>query len=309
MDALVEEFRGFLGGERGLASETVRCYGTHARAFLAWLPQPVDVALAELSAGLVTGYVVEYCRGRNTESAKAMVTALRSLLRFLHVTGRAPGPLVGAVPAVANWRLAGLPRRLSAGQVEALIGGCDTDTAVGVRDRALLVLLARLGLRTAEVAALQLEDVDWRSGQILIRGKGNRVERLPLPQTVGEALAEYLTRTRPRCASRSVFLTVRGRPPRPLTATAVRQIVARACAAGRAAPAGRAPAAAHPGQRPAARRELAAADRAGAAPPQPAVHRDLRQGRHRPASRRGPALAGTGLTAMTGQTNRPTRST
>jgi integrase/recombinase XerD len=229
VDALVGEFRGFLGGERGLAPETVRCYGTHARAFLAWLPQPVDVALAELSAGLVTGYVVEYCRGCNTESAKAMVTALRSLLRFLHVTGRAPGPLTGAVPAVANWRLAGLPRTLSGEQVEALIEGCDTDTAVGVRDRALLVMLARLGLRTAEAAALRLEDVDWRSGQILIRGKGNRVEKLPLPQTVGEALAEYLTTTRPRCALRSVFLTVRGRPPRPLTAMAVRQIVAQAC--------------------------------------------------------------------------------
>jgi integrase/recombinase XerD len=193
------------------------------------LPQPVDVALAELSAGLVTGYVVEYCRGRNVESAKAMVTALRSLLRFLHVTGRAPGPLTGAVPAVASWRLAGLPRTLSAGQVEALIEGCDTGSVVGVRDRALLVLLARLGLRTAEAAALRLEDVDWRSGQILIRGKGNRVERLPLPQAVGEALAEYLTRTRPAGVSRSVFLTVRGRPPRPLTAMAVRQIVARAC--------------------------------------------------------------------------------
>jgi integrase/recombinase XerD len=229
VDALVGEFRGFLGGERGLAPETVRCYGTHARAFLAWLPQPVDVALAELSAGLVTGYVVEYCRGCNTESAKAMVTALRSLLRFLHVTGRAPGPLTGAVPAVASWRLAGLPRTLSGGQVEALIEGCDTDTAVGVRDRALLVMLARLGLRTAEAAALRLEDVDWRSGQILIRGKGNRVERLPLPQAVGEALAEYLTRTRPAGVSRSVFLTVRGRPPRPLTAMAVRQIVAQAC--------------------------------------------------------------------------------
>jgi integrase/recombinase XerD len=154
---------------------------------------------------------------------------LRSLLRFLHVTGRAPGPLTGAVPAVASWRLAGLPRRLSSGQVEALIEGCNTGSVVGVRDRALLVLLARLGLRTAEAAAVRLEDVDWRSGQILIRGKGNRVERLPLPQTVGEALAEYVTTTRPRCASRSVFLTVRGRPPRPLTAMAVRQIVARAC--------------------------------------------------------------------------------
>ncbi|HEX7269513.1 MAG TPA: tyrosine-type recombinase/integrase [Streptosporangiaceae bacterium] len=228
-DVVVAEFRAFLAGERGLAGETVRCYGNHAGAFLNWLPQPVDATLAGLSAGQVTGYVIEYCRGRNTESAKAMVTALRSLLRFLHVTGRAPGPLVGAVPAVANWRLAGLPRRLSTGQVEALIEGCDTGSVVGVRDRALLVLLARLGLRTAEAAAVRLEDVNWRFGQILIRGKGNRVERLPLPQAVGEALIEYLTRTRPACASRSVFLTVRGCPPRPLTAMAVRQIVARAC--------------------------------------------------------------------------------
>ena len=228
VDALVEEFPGFLSGERGLASETVRCYGTHARAFLAWLPQPTDVALAELSAGLVTGYVVEYCRGRNTDSAKAMVTALRALLRFLHVTGRVPASLTGAVPAVASWRLAGLPRTLSAGQVEALIEGCDTGSAVGVRDRALLVMLARLGLRTAEVAVLRLADVDWRRGQILIRGKGNRIERLPLPTAVGQALADYVTGTRQVCASRSVFLTVRGRPPRPLTAMAVRQIVARA---------------------------------------------------------------------------------
>ena len=308
VSGVLVEFGEWLGRQRGLAPITIDNYCWNVKQFLGALPQPTQVSVSLLDAGTVTAFMVEYCRGRNTESAKAMVTALRSLLRFLHVTGRAPGPLVGAVPAVANWRLAGLPRRLSAGQVEALIDGCDTDTAVGVRDRALLVMLARLGLRTAEAAAVRLEDVDWRSGQILIRGKGNRVERLPLPQTVGEALAEYVTTTRPRCASRSVFLTVRGRPPRPLTAMAVRQIVARACAAGRAAPAGRAPAAAHPGQRPAARRELAAADRPGAAPPQPAVHRDLRQGRHRPASRCGPALAGTGLTAMTGRRTRLTRS-
>jgi integrase/recombinase XerD len=229
VDALVAEFRRFLSAERGLASQTVRCYGNHARVFLTWMPQPAEVALAGLSAGQVTGYVVEYCAGRNTESAKAVVTALRSLLRFLHVTGRAPTSLVGAVPAVANWRLAGLPRTMSAEQVSALIDGCDTGTSVGVRDRAVLVLLARLGLRTAEAAALRLEDVDWRSGQILIRGKASRVECLPLPHAVGEALADYLTRARPVCPSRSMFLTVRGRPPRPLTAMAVRQIVARAC--------------------------------------------------------------------------------
>jgi integrase/recombinase XerD len=92
----------------------------------------------------------------------------------------------------------------------------------------VLVMLARLGLRTAEVAALQVADVDWRRGQVLIRGKGNRIERLPLPPAVGQALVDYLIGTRPVCASRAVFLTVRGRPPRPLTAMAVRQIVARA---------------------------------------------------------------------------------
>ena len=97
------------------------------------------------------------------------------------------------------------------------------------RNHSLILFLLDTGVRASECISIQLEDVDWRSGQILIRGKGNRVERLPLPQTVGEALAEYVTTTRPRCSSRSVFLTVRGRPPRPLTAMAVRQIVARAC--------------------------------------------------------------------------------
>jgi len=111
VDVVVGEFRAFLVGERGLAAETVRCYGTHARAFLVWLPQPVAAGLAGLSAGQVTGYVIEYCRGRNTWSAKAMVTALRSLLRFLHVTGRVPASLVrcgaGGGELAAGWAAAG----------------------------------------------------------------------------------------------------------------------------------------------------------------------------------------------------------
>jgi site-specific recombinase XerD len=228
--AVLEDYRAFLVGERGLAAESVRCYCNHARVFLAQLPDPVESGLSGLSAGGVTAYVVAYCQGRNTWSAKAMVTALRSLLRYLHVSGRAPGSLAGAVPTVAGWRLAGLPRALAAGQADALIAGCDLDTAVGLRDHAILVVLARLGLRTAEVAALRLEDVDWRAGQVLIRGKGNQIERLPLPVPVGQALTGYLTGARPACACRSVFVTARGCPPRPLTAMAVRQVVARACA-------------------------------------------------------------------------------
>jgi integrase/recombinase XerD len=229
VDVVVEQFRGFLRDERALAAETVRCYGNHARAFLVWLPQPVGVSLAGLSAGQVTGYVIEHCRGRNSESAKAMVTGLRSFLRFAQVTGWVSGSLAGAVPAVANLRLAGLPRTLTGEQVRALIAGCDLDAAVGARDHAVLVLLAGLGLRTAEVAALRLEDVDWRAGQILVRGKGSRIDRLPLPQAVGEALVDYLRRARPAGGCRSLFLTVRGRPPRGLSVAAVRAIVPRAC--------------------------------------------------------------------------------
>src|SRR5438552_7673947 len=103
---LLTGFRLWLAGERGLSSETVRCYGTQASIFLAWLPDPVDVAVRQLDAGQITAFMVDYCGDRNTWSAKAMATALRALLRFLHVCGQTPIPLADAVPAVAGWRLA-----------------------------------------------------------------------------------------------------------------------------------------------------------------------------------------------------------
>jgi len=226
--AVLESYRVFLVDERGLAAESVRCYLLDARVFLTQLPDPLGVALAGLSAGQVTGFVLGYCRGRNTWSAKAMVTGLRSLLRFLHVAGLVPVPLVGAVPSVASWRGASLPRGLTVGQVTAMLGSCDLDTVVGRRDHAVLVMLARLGLRTVEVAGLGLDDVDWRSGHLLVRGKGDRVERLPLPVQVGQVLVDYL-RDRSGGDCRALFVRVHA-PRVGLTATAVRQIVARACA-------------------------------------------------------------------------------
>ena len=226
--AVLECYRTFLIDERGLAAESVRCYMLHARVFLTQLPSPMGMALAGLSAAQVSGFVLGYCRGRNTWSAKAMVTALRSLLRFLHVAGLVPVSLVGAVPAVAGWRGASLPRGLAREQVQALLAAHDTRTAVGMRDHAVLVTLAQLGLRGAEVAALRLEDVDWRRGQIAIRGKGARVERLPLPAEVGTALVAYLTGARPSCDCATVFVTARA-PYRPLTAGTVRAVMGRAC--------------------------------------------------------------------------------
>jgi integrase/recombinase XerD len=229
VEALLESYRGYLTGERGLASQTIRCYLPHARVFLAALPDPLDAGLRNLRAEQVTTFVLHACRGRNTGSAKAVVTALRSLLRFLHVAGHVQVPLAAAAPTVAGWRLTWLPRGLTAAQVTSLLDSCGLDTVVGRRDYAILVLLARLGLRTVEVAALELDDVDWRSGELVIRGKGNRVEALPLPVAAGQALAGYLTGGRPVGASRRLFLTVCA-PQTGLSAAGVQGRVARACA-------------------------------------------------------------------------------
>jgi len=184
--------------------------------------------LGGLDAGAVTSFMIGQCRDRKSWSAKAAVTAVRSLLRFLHVAGHVPVGLAAAVPSVARWRGDSLPRGLDDGQVGRLLGSCDASTVVGRRDFAVLTVLTRLGLRGGEVAALRLGDLDWHGGEVTVRGKGNRIERLPLLVAVGEALAAYVTGGRPRTDVAAVFLTVRA-PYRGLSPAAVRAIVARAC--------------------------------------------------------------------------------
>jgi integrase/recombinase XerD len=157
-----------------------------------------------------------------------VVTALRALLRFLHLRGHVAGTLADSVPAIAGWRRESFPHILQAGEVARLLGSCDRRTAVGRRDYAILVLLARLGLRAKEVAALTVDDMDWRVGEILISGKGNRHERLPLPADVGKAVAAYCQRGRRRSGCRSVFLHTRA-PYAALSGSAVGKIVERAC--------------------------------------------------------------------------------
>jgi site-specific recombinase XerD len=142
----------------------------------------------------------------SVRSAERLVNGLRSFLRFALVEGLIAGPLASAVPSVARWSGAGLPRGLACGQVTALLASCDRGRATGKRDYAILVLLARLGLRAAEIAALRLDDIDWRAGEIVVRGKGRTEERLPLPCDVGEAIADYLRHGRPRRPEREVFL-------------------------------------------------------------------------------------------------------
>ena len=185
--ALLAEFRSWLCRERGLSPVSVQCYSKQSKAFLAGIGGAG--AVSGLDAGKVTAFMVDWTAGRNTWSAKAMVTSLRAFLRFAHATGRTGVPLAGAVPAVASWRGSSLPRGLKAAEIERLQAGCERDTAAGLRDYAVLSLLARLGLRGAEAAGLELGDIDWRAGEIAVTGKGSKTERLPLPILAGEALA------------------------------------------------------------------------------------------------------------------------
>ena len=140
---------------------------------------------------------------------KLVATALRSFLRHLHQRGDLAADLSSAVLPVMHWRLSGLPKAIEPEQVEALLARCDPRTTAGLRDRAILLLLARLGLRAGEVAALTLDAFDWNAGTVTVTGKGPCREALPLPRDVGEAVAEYLRSDRPQCPSRRLFIRMR----------------------------------------------------------------------------------------------------
>jgi site-specific recombinase XerD len=156
------------------------------------------------------------------------VNDLRSLLRFFHLEGLTQSDLAAAVPPVAGWRDTGLAPRLAASEVAELVSSCDRSLAIGRRDFAILLLLARLGLRSCEVAGLELDDIDWRAGELTVRGKGGGVDRLPLLSDVGEALAAHLYDGRPRAESRKVFLASLA-PQRGLRPGSVGHVVRRAC--------------------------------------------------------------------------------
>lgn len=244
-ERVLDEFAGYLVRERGLAAATVSQYRWIAALLSATraaaAPGIDRVGLAGLSAAEVNAFVLAESERRSSGSLNNAVTALRALLRFLHLRGYTAGGLAEAVPRAPGWRRGGLRQALGADEVALLLAACDRRTAAGRRDYAILVVLARLGLRAGEVAAITLEDVDWRAGEILVRGKGNRRARLPLPVDVGRALGAYCRRGRPRrdSGSRALFLGVLA-PHGAMSAAAVSEVVKRAC--GRA---GLAPARAH----------------------------------------------------------------
>jgi integrase/recombinase XerD len=228
VEVMLADYASYLGHERGLAVLTIQRDTDLVRPFLAARVANGLLGLESLTAADVTAFILARTQSASPATVQRTGTALRSLLRFLHLRGVIGSSLVGAVPTVANWKLVGLPKYLTAEQVGVLLAFCDLVTAVGRRDLAILTLLARLGLRAGEVAALRLGDIDWRCGEITVRGKGNRHERLPLPTDVGEALVAYLSGARHATAvGREVFLGMRA-PHHALTRGAVTQLVARA---------------------------------------------------------------------------------
>jgi integrase/recombinase XerD len=225
---LLELYRAYLVQERGLAPGTVAGYLHVARLFLFTRSPDGELGLEHLGAVEVTDFVLAECTARKVGSAQYVVCGLRALMRFLFVQGHIGTQLEAAVPKVAGWRLAGLPRSFGRQEVDRLLASCDRRTTFGRRDFAVLTLLTRLGLRAGEVAALELDDIDWRGGEVVIHGKGRRVERLPLPVDVGEALVGWLRRGRPRCECAKVITRVRA-PHRGLTSGGVSAIVRAAC--------------------------------------------------------------------------------
>jgi integrase/recombinase XerD len=226
VERLLQRYRDYVANERGLAEATVELNVRLIRPFLLQLAKAhqgrLDLGL--LTADEVRAFVLTQSRLR-PRSVRRMVTALRSLLGFLHVEDIIGQPLAAAVPSATGWMLTGLPKALDDDQVAALLAGCDQRTATGRRDLAILTVLLRLGLRAGEVAALQLDDIEWRRGEITVRGKGNRVDRLPLPADVGQRIVTYLQHGRPtRTQDRSVFLRAQA-PHRALTSTAVSTLV------------------------------------------------------------------------------------
>ena len=197
----------FLRDDRGLGPVTVKDRLSVIHAFLADRFPTGTVDLDALTLHDATEFISRSCEKVGPGRAKVLVSALRCFLRHLYQRGDIATDIAGTIPGVPNWRLASLPKSLEPDKVNALIASCAPGTAAGRRDRAILLLLARLGLRAGEVVRLTLDDVDWTKGNVAVSGKNDRRDLLPMPCEVGEAVADYLQHGRPvACKTRRLFV-------------------------------------------------------------------------------------------------------
>jgi site-specific recombinase XerD len=233
-EVLLASFRSYLVEERGVVEVTVAQYVSTAARFLAGCGPDAD--LSGVTAADVTGAVVRESEAAGSvASAKYSILGLRSFLRFCHLEALIGEDLTAAAMTVRGQNVSRLPQRISVADADTLLRSCDRRTAMGRRDYAVLLTLTRLGLRAGEVAAMRMEDVDWRAGELVVHGKARRGERLPLPHDVGAAISGYLLRGRPRSPRREMFLRVRV-PHLPLTRSGISDIVVAACTRARIDP-------------------------------------------------------------------------
>ena len=205
-EIVVDAFRQYLSQERGLSVSTQCNYTRFAHQFLRERFGRGSLELSALSATDVTGFIRRHAHERSARSAQHIVGSLRAFLRYLRYRGEITTDLAACVPTVANWSLSTLPKFLQPGQVQQVLDHCDRHSAVGLRNYAILVLLARLGLRACEVVAMTLDDIDWEGAHLMVRGKGGQRVQMPLSAEVGHAIAAYLRKGRPRCTSRRLFI-------------------------------------------------------------------------------------------------------
>ena len=213
--ALEERYADFLRDEKGLAELSLKVYLPVVKDLLRYLEEEHGItAVRQLDAPILRAFLLESAQGRSSECVRLLATSLRSFLRFLHAQGEVQRDLTVAIPTVRRWTQPGIPRTLAPAEVSQILNTPDRVMATGRRDYAILLLLARLGLRSSEILSLQLGDLRWRTGEILIRGKGNRQDLLPLPREVGSAIARYLRLDRGVRSTRRVFLrTIAPRVP------------------------------------------------------------------------------------------------
>jgi integrase/recombinase XerD len=213
VDDITQRYVAFLRSDRGLAENSVAVYAPCARDFFAYrVAQVGRLALEALDADTIRAFLLGRIANRSTESSRLLSVSLRSVLRFLFLRGETPRDLSAAVPRVRTYRQSGVPAILSAEEMERVLATPDPTTVRGRRDAAILLLLARLGLRASEIMGLELGDVRWRAGEIVIRGKGPQRDHVPLLADVGDAIARYLRHGRGPSTSRRVFLRLI--PPR-----------------------------------------------------------------------------------------------
>ena len=213
-DPVMVPFEAWLRHNRGIGEKTIRAYSRQAAMLIAELgPDPSAYDAAGIREALLCHYA-----GVSQSQARNLASTMRMYLRYLATTGRCSPFLVDAVPTAKTWQLTSLPRYINPEQIEHVIACCDVATVAGLRDRAILLLLARLALRAGDIVVLRLEDIDWRRGLVKVCGKSRRQEVLPLPQDVGDAILEYIEKARARVTEDKIFLNARA-PHRPLRAS------------------------------------------------------------------------------------------